>query len=614
MKDMPLKAVSVIFSVIMEGEIVLKTMKSLFLSAAVMLTVCAAVPWAAVSVSADEAVTYLDENGTENTCTDYTTVTSDETYWTRDWFFVNKDTEVTDRIWVSGNVRLIIADGVTLTAPKGIKVEGSDSLTIYAQSTDENTMGTLYAVSDSVRAAIGSDESNDCGTITINGGTVNANNNNNGAAIGGGCEGDGGTITINGGTVTAAGGYGAAIGGGCEGDGGTITINGGTVNANSNSGGAAIGGGWNGDGGTITINGGTVTAAGGVAAAIGGGINGDGGTITINGGTVNATGVGGAAIGGGDNGAGGNITISGGTVNATGDVGGAAIGGGTVTAAGGFFTVGIGGGDNAAGGNITISGGRVTASSINTAAVGAGNDTAPDKLAATVITLGWTKADDFINVDGAYSGKVTLAMPFVIDGTTEAAYRNSASDNNIDGKKLVPAISEDCSFPPSQIIPPVTKYTVTAPAGITVSTASAQAGDTITVTMNDQTIAVNADGREIARISGYNGTFTMPASDVTLSVIPASNMFAGKSPNSYVYVCDADMKPVMMRASNTGSITIRLGSGNAEKTVILYAEKNSTKTKLAEAETDEDGNVTLGIDCGKNYTLIIGILRSPGKR
>ncbi|MCR5167920.1 MAG: hypothetical protein K6C13_12035 [Oscillospiraceae bacterium] len=603
----------------MEGEIVLKTMKSLFLSAAVMLTVCAAVPWAAVSVSADEAVTYLDADGTEMTCTYYTTVTSDETNWTGDWFFVNKDTEITDRIWVTGDVKLILADGVTLTAPYGISVNGSDSITIYAQSTAENTMGTLYAVSDSLSAAIGSDESNDCGTITINGGTVTAAGGYGAAAIGGGINGDGGTITINGGTVTAAGGYGAAIGGGWKGDGGTITINGGTVTAAGEDG-ATIGGGCEGDGGTITINGGTVNATGDSGgAAIGGGCEGDGGTITISGGTVTAEGYGAAAIGGGINGDGGTITINGGTVNANSNSGGAAIGGGgdngdggnitisggTVTAAGGFFSVGIGGGYNAAGGNITISGGRVTASSIDIAAVGAGNDTAPDKLAATVITLGWTNADDFINVDGAYSGKVTLAKPFVIDGTTDAAYRNSASDNNIDGKKLVPASSEDCSFPPSQIIPPVTKYTVTAPAGITVSTASAQAGDTITVTMNDQTIAVNADGREIARISGYNGTFTMPASDVTLSVIPASNMFAGKSPNSYVYVCDADMKPVMMRASNTGSITIRLGSGNAEKTVILYAEKNSTKTKLAEAETDEDGNVTLDIGCGKNYTLVI---------
>ena len=124
--------------------------------------------------------------------------------------------------------------------------------------------------------------------------------------------------------------------------------------------------------------------------------------------------------------------------------------------------------------------------------------------------------------------------------------------------------------------------------------------------MNDQTVAViNSDGREIARVSGYTGTFTMPASDVKLSVIPTSNMFAGTSPNSYVYVYSADMKPIMMRASNTGSITLKLGSENAEKTVTLYAEKNSTKTKLTEATADEDGNVTLDIDCGKNYTLVI---------
>ena len=157
-----------------------------------------------------------------------------------------------------------------------------------------------------------------------------------------------------------------------------------------------------------------------------------------------------------------------------------------------------------------------------------------------------------------------------------------------------------------QIISNVTKYTVTAPADVTVSTTSAQQGDTVTVTMNDQTVAViNSDGREIARISGYSGTFTMPASNVKLSVIPTSNMFAGISPNSYVYVCDADMKPVMMRASNTGSVTLKLGSENAGKTVTLYAEKNSTKTKLAEATADENGNVTLDIDCGKNYTLVI---------
>ena len=61
----------------------------------------------------------------------------------------------------------------------------------------------------------------------------------------------------------------------------------------------------------------------------------------------------------------------------------------------------------------------------------------------------------------------------------------------------------------------------------------------------------------------------------------------------------------MMRASNSGSITIDLGYDNAGKTVILYAEKNSTKQKLTKAVADEEWIVTLDIDCGKNYTLVI---------
>ena len=70
------------------------------------------------------------------------------------------------------------------------------------------------------------------------------------------------------------------------------------------------------------------------------------------------------------------------------------------------------------------------------------------------------------------------------------------------------------------------KHKMTATAGITVSSTSAQPGVTITITVNDQTITViDADGREIAKISGYTGTFTIPASNVTLSIIPTSNMF-----------------------------------------------------------------------------------------
>ena len=152
---------------------------------------------------------------------------------------------------------------------------------------------------------------------------------------------------------------------------------------------------------------------------------------------------------------------------------------------------------------------------------------------------------------------------------------------------------------------PVSSYTVTAPGGVTVSKTSAQSGDTITVTTGGQTVAVISDGKEIARIYGYTGTFKMPSANVTLSVTDWGTMFAGIQPNSYVYVYSTDMELIMMRASNKGTITLKLGSDYADKSLTLYAEKKSTKKKLAEAETDDDGNVTLEIGYGKNYTLAI---------
>ena len=97
----------------------------------------------------------------------------------------------------------------------------------------------------------------------------------------------------------------------------------------------------------------------------------------------------------------------------------------------------------------------------------------------------------------------------------------------------------------------------------------------------------------------------MPSANVTLSVTDWGTMFAGFQPNSYVYVYSTDMELIMMRGSNKGTITLKLGSDYADKSLTLYAEKKSTKKKLAEVTADEDGNVTLTIDCGKNYTLII---------
>ena len=276
-----------------------------------------------ISLLADTtSAKYLDEKGQEQTCPSATEVTESDTTWGNDnndgWYVVNSNVTISNRITVTDDVHLILADGYTLTASQGIHVDESQSLTIYGQS-----VGT--------------------GKLTARGGFDQA-------GIGGNKDQSGGTITINGGTVTANGGYGSAgIGGSRKAEGGTITINGGTVTANGSEGGAGIGRGYSGTGGTITINGGTVTATGGVNSA---GIGGDGGSITINSGTVTATGgSGGAGIGSGrESSAGGTITINGGHVTANGSQGSQQ-----------YYSAGIGGGFKGAGGSITINGGVVEA-------------------------------------------------------------------------------------------------------------------------------------------------------------------------------------------------------------------------------------------------------------
>ena len=324
---------------------------------------------------------YLTWNGSQLVSTNIpasiTEVTTDTTTMddstTDGWYIVRDTVDISSRVTVNGDVHLILANNCTLNAGNGINIsEGSNSLTIYAQSTDEAVMGALTATGESSWSGI------ECGTdqvLTINGGNVTAEGGN-GAGIGGGRSGSGGTITINGGKVTASGGSGAGIGGGYGSSGGTIIISGGDVTATSTSEGAGIGGGMRSSGGEITISGGSVTAIGNSGAGIGGGGGGDGGTIVIRGEAthVDASSTSGAGIGGGDStdvsGAGGNITIEGGTVIATGGQSSAGIGG-----AGGL----IGGGwDHSAGngGTITITGGTVTATGgSNAPDIGGGNGT-----------------------------------------------------------------------------------------------------------------------------------------------------------------------------------------------------------------------------------------------
>lgn len=298
---------------------------------------CAMLPSAGFAESTDTSY-YYDENGVRYDIPQEMVVVGDETTsWNGEggeaWYVVNEDAEISERVEVSGAVNLVLCDGVTLTAKKGIHVTGENSLTIYGQEAGD---GKINAKSERVQAAIGGNSDEPGGILTINGGTIDANGGVNAAGIGGGFGGKGtaGNITINSGNVYAKGGIQAAgIGGGIYasgvGDGEKIVINGGEVEAIGGSNAAGIGGGMSGVGGDIEINGGSITAKGingGAGIGSGFGSKGDENRIYIIGGKVYAIGssldgTGSAGIGGGHLGAGGSITISGAEVHATGGEG-----------------------------------------------------------------------------------------------------------------------------------------------------------------------------------------------------------------------------------------------------------------------------------------------------
>jgi hypothetical protein len=259
-------------------------------------TIMALTLWAGFPLTASAAtVNYIDLGGIPKDATDPIEITSSSTALgtatNTTWYVVNSNVTVESRITVTNDVCLILVDGYTLTASKGINVTGTNKFTIYGQS---GGTGKLIATGADRQAGIGGNDGQSGGTIIINGGMVEARNSQYAAGIGGGYKGTGGNVTINGGTVTVYGGYGAAaIGGGDNGAGGTTIINGGIVDAQGGYYGAGIGGGSRGAGGTTTINGGTVTAQGApYGSGIGGGSdNSANGTFTLSGnGIVFATG------------------------------------------------------------------------------------------------------------------------------------------------------------------------------------------------------------------------------------------------------------------------------------------------------------------------------------
>lgn len=266
---------------------------------------------------------------------------------------------------VSGNTKLVLCEGATLTVGDGIYIKRDATLKIYSQTTDQFKWGKLISKPDS-GPGIGGMANTIGGRLEIHGGYIDVKGGTNAAGIGGGNHNSGmESISIYGGEIHAQGGSsGAGIGEGQQNNyNETINIYGGDVYATGGSYGAGIGGGEDRGGGIINIYGGEVHAQGGHdGAGIGGGESGSQNQpVTIYGGTVYATGgANGAGIGGGEHGRGAPFTMEGGWLYATG---------------GDDHAAGIGSGKGADGGTTIINGGNVHAYGANKGpGIGANSD------------------------------------------------------------------------------------------------------------------------------------------------------------------------------------------------------------------------------------------------
>ena len=178
-------------------------------------------PAADATVTCTSSVPYIDANGTQQTCSNFTTIESSQyTYGTNGqecWFVVSGDVTI-NGIFLKGTIsHLILCDGATLTINQTNDNDGlqtSDNLIIYGQSVGNGTL-TVSA------PWIGLSTNND---LIINGGIISATSTTTSGITAGL-----GNITINRGSVTARGYYGGIYGQ-------NIFINGGIVNATNGEG------------------------------------------------------------------------------------------------------------------------------------------------------------------------------------------------------------------------------------------------------------------------------------------------------------------------------------------------------------------------------------------
>ncbi len=169
------------------------------------------------------------------------------------WYVAESNVYFSNPVTVDGSVHIVLCDGVTVQAEKGITLTEGNGLYVYSQSLGSN-MGEIISVGRMGCAGIGAytDTLNEtvtnAGTLVINGGRISAYGGIGAAGIGGGFAGNGGTVTVNGGVVEAVGGLGnnssleaAGIGGGYGGECGAVIIN--NVQLLTSKGGRALGAG-----------------------------------------------------------------------------------------------------------------------------------------------------------------------------------------------------------------------------------------------------------------------------------------------------------------------------------------------------------------------------------
>ena len=321
---------------------------------------------------------------------------------TSGYYVVTSDTTVSGRLNVANGqtVGLYLGNGATLTCDQGIRVEKEGTLDIYAASKTSGKLSIYlnHNSGDTYQpcAAIGSNDGEDAGEITIHGGTLDLRGdyNSTAAIIGGGHKGAPKHITVWDGYITCKKQKycnGAGIGGGYEGtmawgSGEGIRIYGGTIRTDTSSG-AGIGSGADSRSfnSSLSIFGGDIRTVAVCGAGVGGGAHSYSPAINIFGGKVTAISTGsdlddsGAGIGSGEDARNSRpITITGGTIFAIGEYG-AGIGAGarsnanTIDISGTASVVatstaggaGIGGGREGNAGTINIKGKDVHVSAIS---------------------------------------------------------------------------------------------------------------------------------------------------------------------------------------------------------------------------------------------------------